>query len=163
MGTSRLDHFVGHDAHHGIDGGCADFDLAFGFEFGFAVDGFTGAAEDASEDVVGVVGLLRVTEEADLSVGGEAFAAGEDLEAGDVFIEFDDAGGGGFAVGVFDDGEVTEGDAGGADLDHIADDFEQAGVPDEFLNHVERPGAEVCEGGGAPHLRLERDAWSGQS
>ena len=82
----------------------------------------------------------------DLGISGEAFASGEDLEAGDVMIDFNDAGGGNGTVDIFDEGEFAERHVGGTDFDHIPDDFKKVGVPEQlldFFGHVSsrwRPG-----------------------
>jgi hypothetical protein len=77
-----------------------------------------------------------MAQEADPGVGGDALAAREHLEAGDLTVQLYHAGTGDLAVRVLHHGQVPEGRVRGPDPDDVADDFQNAGVTDEGIEHL---------------------------
>jgi len=76
-----------------------------------------------------------MSEETNTGIRGDAFTAREHLEAGDVSVQLDDAGAGHLAIRVLHRRKVPKRYASSANSNDIANDVENAGVPDETVEH----------------------------
>jgi hypothetical protein len=77
-----------------------------------------------------------MSEETNSGIRGDALATREHLKADDVAVQLDHTRAGHLAPTVLDHGKVPKSYASSPNPDYIADDVENAGVPDESLEHL---------------------------